>query len=166
MPRSRRRIDIDNQAIERGKEVIRLALDGFKGKRQATVIQERIQGRISWSRKIENDRPLRRYLTNLGLKSLIRDALAEWGYGSEDETPPQLELFPVEERKLVRQIGMARIWVPSRNAHIQYHDEPATVLKEASDYYISLGKGINRKGVLLGQLAEVRKGRAPETKAA
>ena len=134
MPRSRRRIDIDNKAIERGKEVIKLALKGFKGKQQAAVIAERIQGTLGWSRRIRNDPPLLRYLWGEGLKILIRDALAEWGYGSSDEAPPQLELFPVEERKLVRQIGLARIWVPSRNAHVQYHDEAADVLEEIGEH--------------------------------
>ena len=68
MPRSRRRIDIDNKAIERGKEVIKLALKGFKGKQQAAVIAERIQGTLGWSRRIRNDPPLLRYLWGEGLK--------------------------------------------------------------------------------------------------
>jgi len=165
MPRSRTRIRVDNRAIERGRTIVSQALVGFTGKYQAAVIAQRVQGNaVAWG-KIEKDRPLLRYLSGEGLKILIREALAEWGFVTPgDEAPPQLELFPPDEQKIVRQIGMARIWVPSRNAHVPYHD-PAEVsaeaLKESAAYYVALAHGVNRKGVLLGQLAEIRGNHKP-----
>jgi hypothetical protein len=161
MPRSRARIRADNRAIERGRTIVRKGLEGFTGKHQATAIAERVHGNAVLWGKLENDRPLARYLTLEGLKILIRDALAEWGFStSRDDPPPQLELFPPDEQDVVKQIALARIWVPSRNAHIPYHDAPPETLEESSAYYVSLGRGINRKGVLLGQLAAIRRGRA------
>jgi hypothetical protein len=83
-----------------------------------------------------------------------------------DEAPPQLELFAEDEREIVREIDMARIWVPSRNAHIQYHAEPPAVLDEAAAYYLSLAVGIRHKGELLKALAELRRQRAMDRSAA
>ena len=162
MPRSRRRIDIDNKAIVRGQTILKEALADFKGKLQATTVTNHIQGNLKWSSKIEKDKPLVRYLVGQGLKELVREALAEWGLLSpKGEASPQLELFAVDERDIVHQIGMARIWVPSRGAHIQYHDVPDDVLEEASVFYQALGQGNLRTSDLLHQLAALRKQKKP-----
>lgn len=170
MPRSSKRIDSDNRALERCKGVINRALQDFTGRRQASVIGDRIQGNTVWSRMIENDKHLLRYLWLEGLKIVIRDLLAEWdGVGDPDENPPQFQLFPLEERPVVRRIGMARIWVPSLGAHVQYH--PATgiapaLLKEAAQYYSGLSTGLARTANALKQLAEIREKLTPHTEAA
>src|SRR5215831_18729736 len=62
MPRSRRKIDRDNRAIERCKTVIQNAIKDYKGQWVAAPIAQRIQGNVRWSEKIETDKPLLRYL--------------------------------------------------------------------------------------------------------
>jgi len=167
MPRSKRRIEADNRAIKRGRDLLQVALKGFGGKPQATAITQLVQGNSVWAAKVEADRPLLRYLWGEGFKILVRDALAEWGLLTPPgERTPQLELFPEDERDLVRQIGMARIWMPSRIAHVQYHDLGADELEEASAFYDALGQGNLRTAQLLRQLAALRKRRPPAKRAA
>ena len=158
MPRSKRRIDADNRAIERGRKVLKEAMAEFNGKLQATALTQHVQGSPKWSAKIDNDKPLARYLQGQGLKELFREALGEWDLLSrKGEVSPQLELFAADERDIVHQIGMARIWVPSRGAHVQYHDVSDDVLEEASTFYQALGQGNLRTSDLLHRLAELRK---------
>jgi hypothetical protein len=166
MPRSRREIERDNRAIERCKTVIQNAIKDYKGQWVAAPIAQRIQGNVRWCEKIEADKPLLRYLWGEGIKIEIRAALAEWGLIEKPgEQPPQLSLFPECERKIVAQIAMARIWVPAKNGHVQYHDLSPELLREAAAYYRSLSRGIARKAVLIEQLAKLREG-DPEAKAA
>jgi hypothetical protein len=164
MPRSRKRIDEDSAARTRCKAIIKTATDSFVGKLDAPSIVQKIQ----WhqSKEVESDRPLLRYLWGKGLEAEVRAALAEWGLiTTGDEAPPQLELFAEHERPIVKQIGMARIWLPRQQEHVQYHDLSDTDLDASGSYYEAHGRGEIRKGVLLHQLAAMRRERGPSTAA-
>jgi hypothetical protein len=167
MRRSQSRIDADNRAIERGRVILATALVDFTGKHDASSIVQHIRSRPKLSDEIDRDKALTRYLADQGYKELIREALAEWDViASKDTTSPQLDLFPEAERDIVRKIGLARIWVPTLAAHVQYHDLDDTLIDEAADYYQALSQGVLRTSVLLRQLAALRKQKPPAHKAA
>jgi hypothetical protein len=163
MPRSKAQIRSDNAARVRCRELIKDVVATFRGKKDAVSIVQRIQ--FNHGRRVTEDVTMLAYLWGKGLQAEVRAALALW---DEVETPeaaaPQLELFPAHERALVRQIGRARIWLPSEQEHVAYHEMDPDPLDEAGEYYIAHGYGEVRLGENLKLLAAMR--RAPQSEAA
>lgn len=156
MPRSTRKISADVAARQRCRALIERVAKSYDGNIDAVSIVQRIQW--AHAKSVEGDKPMLRYLWAKGLEPEVRRALSEWGgFGTHDEEPPQLDLFPANERDLVKQIGKARIWLPSRKAHVQYHDLSADEVEESGIYYKVHGQGEIDLGDLLLTLADLRR---------
>jgi len=115
-----------------------------------------ILGRPSHLKKLAQTRGLRMYLVGVGLSAEIRRYLK---HNAEDDagglTPDQLELWPARLRAAVKDIGMARVFVPSRNEFVLLAPDSinAAETREAGDYLIAKGEDCIRRGQQLIQLA-------------
>ena len=164
MPRSRRRIDADNRAIGRLRDIFKDLTKDYTGKMQASILTDLLHRRAPLMDKIERDKALVSALLTHAIQDFFRDFMREFTPADDEVGTEQLELFPAQERPLVRAIAMMRIWVPSQNAHLRYSPEtdiPTKFLREAADYYQAQSIGQARTAGALRRLAEMREGRAP-----
>ena len=100
---------------------------------------------------------VRMHLLAAGLNSGIRRHLKADTDDEDGVTLDQLELWPQRHQNIVRDIGRARVYVPSRGEFVSLEPKALTPVeaKEAGEYLISRGTDYIRVGTQLVQLAKL-----------
>ncbi len=100
---------------------------------------------------------VRMHLLAAGLNSEIRRHLKADTDDEDGVTLDQLELWPQQHQNIVRDIGRARIYVPSRGEFVFLEPKALTPkeAKEAGRYLIAKGNDCIRVGTRLVQLSQL-----------
>jgi hypothetical protein len=100
---------------------------------------------------------VRMHLLAAGLNLEIRRHLKADTDDEDGVTLDQLELWPQRHQNIVRDIGRARVYVPSRGEFVSLEPKALTPkeAKEAGKYLISRGNDCIRVGSRLVQLSEL-----------
>jgi hypothetical protein len=100
---------------------------------------------------------VRMHLLAAGLNLEIRRYLKADADDEEGVTLDQLELWPRRHQNIVRDIGRARVYVPSRGEFVPLEPKALTPqeAKAAGQYLISRGEDYTRVGTRLVQLSKL-----------
>jgi hypothetical protein len=103
---------------------------------------------------------VRMHLLAAGLNFEIRRHLKADTDDEDGVTLDQLELWPQQHQNIVRDIGRARVYVPSRGEFVSLEPKALTPkeAKEAGKYLISRGNDCIRVGTRLVQLSQLEWG--------
>jgi hypothetical protein len=103
----------------------------------------------------EADDAVRGFIDAVGLEQIIRALLKSFALDEGEDTRPaaeqQLDLFPEDLRKLVSEINVARLFVPSAKGFMQFDPDHMTPdnMDEAANYLdVKAGQTSRRAGLV------------------